>query len=223
MSETVITVRGSHDAFHPAERGTVLVGVGFEGPERDPVVQRTVAATEALLAGVRERHDPEQGPVTWWASDRIQVWSSRPYHHEGKQKPLVHHAQTSTRVKFRDFDELARWVEGAARHAGVRIDGIDWALTEQTRQRAEATSRVAAVEQARAKAEAYAGALGLTRLTCVAIADPGMLGDPGNAPLVSPAAYSRAMAAPSDGPSLVLNPEDIAVSTTVDARFLASA
>lgn len=217
MPETTITVQGGHDAYFPAERATVTVAIAFEGAERAAVVTGTTEGTAALVAGIRDRHDPERGPVTWFASDRIQVWSHRPFNDKGEQVPLVHHAQTTTRVKFRDFDELVRWVERAAAHPGVRIDGIEWTLTEATRQGAVAAVRTRAVEEARAKAQTYAEALGLTNLRCVAIADPGLLGDAGGA-VPQPAAYSR-MAADAGG--LAFTPEDIAVSAAVDARFLA--
>jgi uncharacterized protein len=222
MSETVITVQGSYDSFHAAERATVTVSVGFEGPDQASVVARTTQGTSALVAGIVDRHDPERGPVTWWASDRIRVWSRRPFHDKGEQVPLVHRALTTTRAKFRDVEELARWVERAATYPGVRIDGIEWTLTEVTRAAAVGDVRARAVEEARSKAAAYAAALGLSDLRCVALADPGMLGDQvhggGGA---GPVAFARAGGG-EDAGGLVLTPEDIAVSATVDARFLAS-
>ncbi|GAA4696875.1 SIMPL domain-containing protein [Nocardioides conyzicola] len=220
MAETVITVQGSYDSFHPAERATVTVTVGFEGPERSSVVAGTTQGTTALVAGIAARHDPSHGPVTWYSTDRIRVWSNRPFNDKGEQKPLVHHASTTTRVKFRDFDDLAVWVERAAAHRGVRIDGIEWALTAQTKQGAIGAARTRAVEEARRKAETYAGALGLGDLRCVAVADPGMLGD--NTTSTSgggQAMFSRAAKAEAGG--LAFTPEDIAVSATVDARFVA--
>ena len=223
MSETVITVQGTFDSFHPAERATVTVVVGFEGPERSAVVTRTTQGTSALVAGIAARHDPAHGPVTWHATDRIQVWANRPFNDKGVQLPLVHHARTTTRAKFRDFDDLAQWVERAAVHAGVRIEGIEWALTEQTKQGAIAAARTRAVEEARRKAETYAGALGLGDLRCVAVADPGMLGDNTNSTSGGgQAMFSRAGKADNGGGGLAFTPEDIAVSATVDARFIAS-
>ena len=218
MPETVITVQGGHDAYYPAERATVTVAIAFEGPERAGVVARTTAGTQALVAGIRDRHHPERGPVTWFSSDRIQVWSHRPFNDKGEQVPLVHHAQTTTRAKFRDFDELAGWVERAAAYPGVRVDGIEWALTEQTRQAAISEVRTRAVEEARAKAQTYADALGLSGLRCVAIADPGLLGDTGATPGYQPAAFSRQA---KENGGLAFTPEDIAVSAAVDARFVA--
>jgi uncharacterized protein YggE len=222
MTGTTITVQGSFESFHPAERATVHVGVGFEGPDRETVVAGTTRATQALVAGIQDRHDPERGPVTWWASDRIRVWSTRPFHDKGEQLPLVHHALTATRAKFRDFEELARWVERAATHHGVRIDGIDWALTEATRTSTIADVRRRAVEDARAKAQEYAAALGLSGLTCVALADPGMLGDQVHGGGGGPVGFARVGSAGADAGGLELTPEDISVSASVDARFVAS-
>ncbi|MEP9364078.1 SIMPL domain-containing protein [Nocardioides sp. CN2-186] len=221
MAETVITVQGTYDQFHPAERATVTVVVGFEGPDRAAVVTRTTQGTTALVGGIAARHDPAQGPVTWYATDRIQVWANRPFNNKGEQLPLVHHAQTRTRAKFRDFDDLAGWVERAATYPGVRIDGVEWALTEQTKLDAIATVRTRAVAEARAKAEAYADALDLTGLRCIAIADPGMLGEQTHGAGGGPAMYARAASA-GGGEGLAFTPEDIAVSATVDARFIAS-
>ena len=222
MPETVITVQGSYDSFHPAERATVTVTVGFEGPERGAVVKGTTQGTTALVAGIAARHDPAQGPVTWYATDRIQVWANRPFNNKGEQLPLVHHAQTTTRAKFRDFDDLAQWVERAATHRGVQVNGIEWALTAQTKQAAVAEVRRRAVEEARRKAQTYAEALGLGDLRCVAIADPGMLGDHSSGSGGGQAMYARGGAAEVGGSGLAFTPEDIAVSATVDARFLAS-
>lgn len=222
MSETVITVQGSFESFHPAERATVTVTVGFEGGDRNRVVELTTQGTTALVAGIADRHDPGRGPITWYATDRIRVWAERPFNDKGEQKPLVHHAQTTSRAKFRDFDELARWVEGAARHPGVRIDGIDWTLTEQTRTDSIAAVRTSAVEDARRKATTYAGALGLSELRCVAVADPGMLGDHSSGAGGGPVGYARAMKASDEAGGLAFSPEDIAVAASVDARFVAS-
>src|SRR3954467_13262378 len=98
MPETVITVQGSYDSFHPAERATVTVTVGFEGPERAAVVTRTTQGTSALAAGISSRPHPSTVPITWHATDRIEVWASRPFNDKGEQKPLVHHARTTTRA-----------------------------------------------------------------------------------------------------------------------------
>lgn len=220
MTSTRITVQGSFESFHPAERATVSVAVGFEGPDRARVVTGTTQASQALVAGLRQRHDPQAGPVTWWASDRLQVWSTRPFHDQGEQLPLVHHAVVSTRAKFRDFDALAHWVERAAAHPGVRVDGIAWTLTEATRLAHEQQVRRAAVEDAQHRARTYAEALGLAELTCLEIAEPGMLGDGVHGEGAgAPMAFARAAKDSAGG--LSFTPEDISIAARVDARFSA--
>jgi len=221
-NETVVTVRGRAEHFHPAERAVVHVQVGLEGPERSAVVTATTEGTAALVAGVRGLR--EAGPVTWFASDRLRVWADRPFNDKGEQKPLVHHASTATRVKFRvdaGADAMARWVEAASRHRGVRIDRIEWLLTDATRAGLVDEVRTRAVGDARAKAATYAGALGLTELRCTAVADEGMLGDESGSAHPSPTTAASARAGGGHQGGLSFTPEDIAVSAVVDARFAA--
>ncbi len=59
---------------------------------------------------IKALHHPKRGPVTWYALDQVRMGSHRPWDSDGEQLPLVHSAAVSMAVKFRDFDELARWV-----------------------------------------------------------------------------------------------------------------
>jgi len=81
-----------------------------------------------------------------------------------------------------------------------------------------ADARTRAVRDAVTRAQQYADALGLGAVTPVAIADAGMLNTAPESRLQ--AAYLRA-GAPGAGPAAELAPEDIEVSATVDARFVA--
>ena len=85
--------------------------------------------------------------------------------------------------------------------------------------------RSRAVKDAVAKASVYAQSIGLGSVTAIALADPGMLGDPsgGNPTLVQPMFARGAMKAQFDSsaPQLALKPEEIAVASVVDARFTA--
>jgi hypothetical protein len=71
--------------------------------------------------------------------------------------------------------------------------------------------------------------VGLAKVTAIAIADPGMLGDQGaGGGYPQPAMMKSAMRggaafdAMSAAPTLQLKPEEIAISSVVDARFSAS-
>jgi len=217
---TEFTVRGSHSAFHRPERGTARVTLGFEGPALQPVYDRVVGDLEAVRTSVDALHDPERGPVTWWATQHVRTWAQRPWNKDGKQLPLVHHASVGVEVKFRDFAVLARWVgQHVAETAGFRLDGVTWALTEAKRLDLERAARTRAVQAAARRAQEYADALDLGPVRAVAVADAGMLGE-GIAPLGGGSGAYLRMAAAESGAELELSPEDIEVAAAVDARFV---
>ncbi|GAA3816764.1 SIMPL domain-containing protein [Nocardioides panacisoli] len=220
---TELTVRGSFSAFEPPERATARATLGLEGPQLQPVFDRVVHALEQVRSSVQPLHDPERGPVTWWATQQVRTWAQRPWNQDGKQLPLVHHAAVGVEVKFRDFAALGRWVsEHVERTEGFGLDGVTWALTEQRKQELVRQVRTRAVQDAAARAQHYADAIGLGPVRPVAVADAGMLGD-GLRPDFGPqAAYARAAGLGGGGDvQLELSPEDIEVAASVDARFVA--
>lgn len=221
VEHTVITVEGRFDHHHRAERGTVSLTAGFEGGDRASVVRRTTELHAALSGEVQSMHAPGAGPVTWWSSDRMRVWSSRPWNQDGKQLPLVHHCAVTLEVKFSDLDRLATWLESVSVRDGVTVGGIDWTLTVATRTRLVADSRHRAVQDAVAKAGAYATSLGLAQVRPLAVADPGMLGDESR-PTSDAGGAAMLRSAAAGGPELQLKPADITIEARVHARFAAS-
>lgn len=218
---TEITVRGTFSAFQPPERGTVRARLGLEGPQLQPVYDRVVRDLEAVKASIQPLHDPDSGPVTWWATQHVRTWADRPWNQDGKQLPLVHHASVGIEVKFRDFAALSRWVgQHVEATVGFSLDGVTWALTEKRRHALAREVRTGAVRDAANRAQEYADALGLGPVRPVAVADAGMLGDGLHASGVADVAYVRAGKAEGGG-ELELAPEDIEVSAAVDARFVA--
>lgn len=226
MADTIITVQGEYSAWYPAERATARVTVSFNGPQREPAFNATVEASTTVRSLIEAKFDREAGPVTWWSSDAVRVSSHRPWNKDGKQLPPVYTATISFAVKFKDFAELARWIEAIAELNGATVNSISWDLTEATKTSATVEVRSRAVKDAVAKASVFAQSIGLAQVTAIALADPGMLGDQSSAAAAPPmGAYARSAAMKtSDGgdSGLELKPEDISVSTTVDARFIAS-
>ncbi len=227
MADTIISVQGEHRAWYPAERATVRVSVHAFGPKRDAVLQRSVAAADTIRGQLESMLDKDAGPVTWWSSDRVSVWSERPWNNEGKQLPLVYHSAIDFTAKFKDFDALSSWVEQVAAIEDVIVASLSWDLTEATRTSANTEVRSRAVKDAVAKAAVFAQAVGLGSVTAIALADPGMLGDPnagnGGAFAPAPRMMQAKMAYDAGGgaPQLQLKPEDIEVVCLVDARFSA--
>lgn len=223
MTETMITVQGRFSAFYPAERATVEVAVHNEAAKRQPAFSATVAASDSVRELVTGLHDPKAGPVTWWASDSVQVWTEKPWNHEGKQLPPVFHARVTFTVKFSDFAALTQWIESVSAIDGVSVGSVAWSLTEGHKTGITAEVRSRAVKDAVAKASVYAQSIGLGAVHAIAIADPGMLGDQVHGNGSPETGFMRAAKLSSDaGPALSLKPEDIEVSAVVDARFIAS-
>ena len=224
MSETVITVQGSASIEHPAERATVGIQVAHDGPARERVFATTSQVSDAIVTALKGLHDPASGPVVAWSSDRVSVWSDRPWNNEGAQLPLVFHAAIGVRATFTDFDALARWVETVATTSGVTVGSIDWELLDATRDALLEQVRTQAVQDAAAKALVYARAAGLASVTATAIADPGLLGSPdGPSPAPFPGAAPRMFAAKavSDSGALSFTPRNLEIAAQVDARFVA--
>jgi uncharacterized protein len=223
MADVEITVRGSHHSKAAPERAKVRLRVARDGGDVEQVVGDVTRLAEQVRNSVTALHDADAGPVVAWSSDRMQTWSSRPWNQDGEQLPLVHHGQIGFDVEFADFTVLGRWLSQTATVDGIAVDAVEWTLTDAHRDELSAEVRAGAVVDARAKAEVYARALGLTRVTVLAVADAGMLGlqpvgGGGHEPV--PIARMRAMSAAA--PDVELAPHPISVTAEVDARFLAS-
>jgi uncharacterized protein YggE len=225
MSETIITVTGSADTHHSPERAIVQLTLGFEGPDRQSVFERTRQLHAETSQGLRALHDPVADAVTRWSADQVSVWGQRPWSQDGAQLPPVYHATTTVRARFRDFATLATWIDSVAFRDGVTVTSVEWALTSATRTTLQAEAQKNAIAAARSKAQSYAEALGLSDLRPLAVADPGMLGDGGAGPSPMAAARfaSHEMAKGSAGGPLDLTPADVVIGASVEARFAASA
>jgi len=224
-ADTIITVQGTATDWYDAERATVSIRVQFDGPKREPVFDATKRVGAEVTAALK---DLEGGAITRWSSDRVAVWSNRPWNNDGKQLAPVYYAALSAEARFQDFDALANLVERLATSEGVTIASITWDLTEERRLSATTDVQTRAVQDATVKATTFARAAGLKKVSAVAIADPGMLGDGssggGGQPFAPQArgAGKMMMAMDAGQPALTFTPDKIEVTIVVDARFSAS-
>ncbi|WP_309710988.1 SIMPL domain-containing protein [Pseudolysinimonas sp.] len=224
MTGTIITVQGTASEWFEAERATINVTVSHDGPKREPVFEATTSVGAQVTAVLSEL---EGSAITRWSSDRVSVWSNRPWNNDGKQLAPVYYAALSASARFQDFDALSAFVERFATVTGVTIASITWDLTEERRLAVTSDIQSRAVHDATVKATTYARAAGLSAVTPVAIADPGMLGDGSSGAGPGPMARGAgkmmmAMDAQGGGTPLTFTPDRIEVSASVDARFLAS-
>lgn len=223
MAETIITVHGEFQIHHPAQRGVVQLIVGFEGARREDVLENTTRLHRELSEEISRMTDPSAGPVTRWSSDQIRVWGARPWSQDGSQLPIVYHGAADVDVTFSDLARLGHWLAGVALKDGLTVQGVEWALTEETRETLTKEARWRAVENAVAKATVFATSVELSSIRPLALSDPGMLGEgPGASTGATPEVLMHARISPSDSQSLDLKPREITIEVAVHARFAAS-
>jgi uncharacterized protein YggE len=210
-----ITVRGSAEQRHPAERALVSMAALVEGPDKKQVFADTVAIQEPLSGQLRELVSLQA--VQTWSSDQVRVLSHRPWAGDGERGPMVHVARVHVLAEFTDFERLSDFLDQWSGVEGIEIVGIAWDVTAGNRRSREAEVRRAAVEDAVAKAQSYADAVRRGKVTAVQLADPGML-----IPTVdATAVLQKSSFAAGARPELDLTPEEIVIRVEVDARFTA--
>ncbi|WP_188543598.1 SIMPL domain-containing protein [Rhodococcoides trifolii] len=204
-----ITVSGRHEESCPPERCTVHMTVRFDGLIAADVSSAATAQTAELTRRVTELG------VTDHFVDQVRRSRHRPYSESGEQLPYVYTATSDVRVKFSEFDLIGPFVEAIVDLDGVEVGRFEWTLTDRTRHATVERIRDLAVQDAVAKATAYARSLSLSQVRPVALADPGLMQASMDA-----ARTFAAMAKSAD--SVTVKPEDIIVSAEVHARFEAS-
>lgn len=222
MSAVTITVRGENEARILPERAVAHVTASVDGPTRGGVVEAVAAVLEPLRADLTSRK--AAGTIADWVSQRVAVWSDRPWNNEGKQLDLVHHASVEITATFTDFLALSDWLNTVAEQEGLQVGNVEWQLSPATRAKTEREVATAAVNVAVERAQAYATAIGRNTVTPLEIADLGLLtggGDTTPRPAVFKGARAM-MSADAGAPAIDFRPDDIVISAAVEARFTAS-
>lgn len=223
MSDVIITVRGENEARILPELAVAHVAASVDGPTRGGVVEAVAALVAPLRADLTTRKSA--GTITDWASQRVAVWSDRPWNNEGAQLDLVHHASVEITATFSDFLALSDWLNSAAEQDGLQVGAVEWQLSPETRAQTERAVATAAVAVAVDRAQAYATAIGRETVTPVEIADLGLLtggSDGGAQPVMFKGARAMMMSADAGAPAIDFRPDDIVISAAVEARFTAS-
>lgn len=219
MSEVTITVRGENQTRIAPERAKVHVTARADGADRNRVLETVGAIAGPVREGLESRKDA--GTVASWSSARMNVYAERPWNNQGKRLAPVYRASIDFTATFEDFSELSQWVSEISGGDGIEIGYVDWHLTDETRAKVEQEVASEAIHVAVRRAEAYAAALGRKTVTAVAVADQGLMHSKEQA---APVMMRAMMSSDSmgSGPDMNYQPEEIVVSATVEAQFVAS-
>jgi uncharacterized protein YggE len=220
MSDVTITVRGESEARIAPERATIRVSVRSDGPDRTAVVDHVLRLAEPVRTGLVERADAES--IAEWTSRRLSVRAERPWSNDGKRLAPIYYAGVDFTATFTEASELSVWVSDVSPWEGVEVGGVDWHLTPATRARIEREVAASAVGVAVTRAEAYAGALGLSTVVPLEIADVGLISSGPQPPQMAAFKARGAAFGADSSPAMEYEPDEIVVSATVEARFTAS-
>lgn len=209
-----IEVTGTSVLARGPERATVKLRVGFEGADKAKVLRETTELVRRVQGAIDELAARDPSPTTWSSVQPIATRSWRPHHQDGKVLPQRHSATSLVLITFRDVAALSAFVDRVGAESGMTIDGVDWRLTDATRQATEDDALTRAVAAARTKAETIARAAGAAGVEFSRITD---------AAQAVPAAYGAtrmaAFEAGSPGEGITVTPEDIEVRADVLAVF----
>lgn len=179
---TGITVTGLGERHVLAERATLTARVSIAHVDRSA----SMAQGAAVHAQLAERAVTLRGAgaATWHSTDPLST-SARVWTDKDGRKHRDHVTSGSVRVKLADLAQVADTVADLSA-LGATVS-TTWALTEKTRFDVTRELRVAAVRDARAKADDFAAALGTGVSRVIAIREsqpstpPGVRGAAGGA------------------------------------------
>lgn len=223
-----ISVQATHEETVRPEIGRLHARAHAEASDKNEVLRTATAVVQRLHTELKRLQ--EAGQVTEIVVRPITTSSWRPIV-KGRQAHPIFRAHAGIQADFTDFAALADLAAQLGATEGLELDYVEWRLTEATRRELEAVCLTKAVELARDRAVAMAAAAGAGEVTFVQLADPGLLGD---SPSVRQSLGNPGMAAPMSAmmrgakmaddqlAGIELQPEDLTVSATVQARLTAA-
>lgn len=161
-----ITVTGEGGAFVVPDRATVTIGVTFEDAAASAALRGMSGAMTAVLARLVAAGVADTDVQTGGLSLGPRWDYSRP---DGQPVTDGFTATTMVTVLVRDLDDLGTILDAVVQDGANRLDGIGFSVSDN--RAALDDARRAAVADARARAELYAMAAGVTLGEVIAISE----------------------------------------------------
>ncbi|SDR85340.1 hypothetical protein SAMN04488543_0621 [Friedmanniella luteola] len=209
MSQPVATVRGEATLQGPPDLAGLSVTVHRAGDSAATVRRALAAASADVGAAV----DPQRTAIESGPGASVHV---APVFARQGRRVTGYRGSWSTQLSVTDFDVLGPLVSALSGLDQVQVDGPWWSLRPQNPLQREA--RLAALDDARRRADDYAAALGATVVDVLEVSD--LEGGGGAGRFARSAALARG--AVPDEPELDLEPAVQTVTGQVTVRFLLS-
>lgn len=209
---TSITVAGKGVERGAAERASVVVRTRSRGDAPEPAMRAVSEAHGRVCDDARAF--VASGEAERWHADRVWVSHHEEWVGDDKRRRLVFEAAASVHVTFVDVEALGRWIGSIGTDPVHEVGGIEWSLSDETRERLESSARAMAVADARRRASDLATAAGLGQPRIVEIREAGTL--PPARQEAQPM-FARAAAAPA--PSIDLEAGEIEVASSITVHL----
>ena len=204
MTAPIVTVRGEAELQGPADLATLTCTLHASGGSAETVRGQLATGSQAVaellgqFASALERHHTSGLHV------------SPEFHRRAPAKITGYRGTFSTTVVVADFEALSPLIMGLSRLPGSQLDGPWWSLRPDNPMFREV--RIAAISDARRRADDYAAAFGATVAELVEVSDldGGFSGG---------GMRAMAMEMAADDATFAFEPEEQTVSGHVTVRF----
>ena len=208
MSQPVATVRGEATLQGPPDLAGLSITVHRSGDSAATVRRALAAAAGEVGAAV----DPHRAALEASTSSTVHV---APVFARQGRRVTGYRGTWSTQLSVADFDALGPLVLALSDVEQVQVDGPWWSLRPQNPLQRQA--RLAALGDARRRADDYAAAFGATVVDVLEVSD---LDGGGHGPLAR--SFAMAKGGGADEPELDLEPAPQTVTGQVTVRFALS-
>lgn len=204
---TILDVSATGKTTRTPDLATVSAGVVTQAPTAAAAMSENAQRMAAVLAALKAAGIASRDIQT--ASVSLQPQ----YRYQDNKPPVItgYQASNTVTVKFRDLTKAGPILDVLVAQGANQISGPNLSLAEPDAALDEA--RTDAIKRARARAELYAKAAGLSVVRILVISETGDL-----APPPMPVAYARAGFAKAEPTPIAPGESDVTV--TVSVRFL---
>jgi uncharacterized protein YggE len=206
---TILDVNAQGKTTRVPDLATIDAGVVTQSPTAAAALSDNAARMDKVLGALKAAGVENRDITT------SNVRLNPQYRYADNQPPAItgYQATNTVSVKFHDIAKSGAILDALVKQGANQIDGPNLSLSQPDAALDEA--RTDAVARARARAELYAKAAGLSVSRIVSISESGE--DSGGMPPPRPMMFARAVA---DAPSTQIEPGQTDVTVNLSVRFL---
>ncbi|KAL2816000.1 hypothetical protein BDW59DRAFT_153513 [Aspergillus cavernicola] len=218
-----ITTTGSATIARPAERAILTITIKDNGPDATTVTNNVVTRTnqikqilEPLNAKTESGSLAPHAAITHFSMGSLSKFTYNTYNNNSEITGKEQHVSITFEVKFQDFNVLSSVATELSGMQFVEIRGIDWKLTDATRDSLQTQVREMAGKDAFSRALDYARTFGKRAIDAVEISE----GEGGHPGFGVQRRFMMARQSSEEPPQLEFQPEDVEMRAQVTVKFI---